>query len=68
MFVYKCEPYANCQEVEAKHGQCVLKTKEIGKIRLTSLSTTQTYTLKGIMVFFEVAYKRKITSEFSKRE
>ena len=34
--------------------QSVLKTKEIGKIRLTS-STTQTCTLKTIMVLFKVA-------------
>ena len=37
------------------HVQFVSRTKDIGRIRLTS-STTQTCVLKSIMVFFEVAY------------
>ena len=45
----------NYQEVNAQHVQFVLRTKDIGRIRLTS-STTQTCVLKSIMVFFEVAY------------
>ena len=53
MFVYKCVEYANKQEVEAL--QFMLRTKNIGKVRLTS-STTQTCILKSILVFFEVAY------------
>ena len=35
VFVRKCVEYANYQEVEAKHVQFVLRTKDVGRVRLT---------------------------------
>ena len=37
----------------------MLRTKDIGRVRLTS-STFQTCTVKSIIVFFEVAYKESV--------
>ena len=45
--------------------QFVLRTKDIGRVRITS-RTTQTCVLKSIMVFFEVAYCRNLNGKEKK--